>query len=200
MPYDFRMLQSQLLPCDGCGQLADSQHISRRLQRLEWATRFRPIHIQSLLVAGIPPFRDDEFLYSAPREFKGEARRILDAVQITTEGKESETVLAEFQKRGLMLIHVLHCALPELPGWEARRILQNQLAATVTRIRRSLKPKRVLLISPEIVPLVGSLRHADLGCPVFPTAPGAFLSNLAPNEAEVEAFRAALQKANGQAA
>jgi len=38
-----------LLPCDGCGQPASAEHIARRLQRLEWATRFRPIHIQAPL-------------------------------------------------------------------------------------------------------------------------------------------------------
>jgi len=44
-----------LLPCDGCGQPASAEHIARRLQRLEWATRFRPIHIQALLLAAFRP-------------------------------------------------------------------------------------------------------------------------------------------------
>ena len=99
------------LRCDGCGQFATAEHISRRLQRLEWATRFRPIHIQTLLLGGIPSQRDDEFLYSPQPSIVGEAQTILQAVQISTEGKSKETLLTEFQKQGLMLTHVLECPL-----------------------------------------------------------------------------------------
>ena len=191
----------QLLPCDGCGQLADSRHISHRLQRLEWATRFRPIHIQSLLLSGISPLNNDEFLYNSGASFRGEAKKILDAVGIWQEGRDSETVLTEFQKRGLLLAHVLECPLSsELAPFEARPLLENQLAATVVRIRRSLKPKRVLLISGELMPLAGKLLHTDLGCPVFPTTGRAFLSSETPGEAEIEAFRAALVNARVQTA
>src|SRR5207249_10650226 len=41
------------LPCDGCGQAASAEHIARRLRRLEWATRFRPVHIHTLLRGGV---------------------------------------------------------------------------------------------------------------------------------------------------
>jgi hypothetical protein len=37
----------------------------------------------------------------------------------------------------------------------------------MTRIRRSLKPKRVLLISESLAPLSGGLSTAELGCPVI---------------------------------
>jgi len=186
-------LAPQLLPCDGCGQLADSQHISSRLQRLEWATRFRPIHIQALLLSGITPRHNDEFLYNPGGRFEGEARDLLNALQITTEGKSPESVLAEFQKLGLMLVHVLECPLSgdTLP-FEARPLLENQLSATVIRIRRSLKPKRVLLLSTEIQQVADKLRQTDLGCPVYPAAGGVFLPNATPSEGELQALRAAL--------
>lgn len=190
----------QLLPCDGCGQPADSGHISRRLQRLEWATRFRPIHIQSLLVSGISPRSDDEFLYNPQAMFRGEARNILTAASILSDRRAPEAVLAEFQKNGLMLIHVLECPLSsDSSPFEARPILENQLAATITRIRRSLKPKRVLLLSSDLSPLAGKLLQSDLGCTAFPSK-GAFLASESPSGAELAEFRAALVSSYVQSA
>ena len=49
--------------CDGCGQPASSEHTARRLQRLEWATRYRPIHLHTLLLGAISPADDANFLY-----------------------------------------------------------------------------------------------------------------------------------------
>jgi len=191
---------SQLLPCDGCGQLADPQHIALRLQRLEWATRYRPIHIQALLLSGIAPRPNDEFLYSPEGAFEGEARRIWDAVGISTQSRNRESVLTEFQKLGLMLIHVLECPLStEHTGFEVQPLLENQLAATVTRVRRSLKPKRVLLVSPALLPVSEQLRQTDLGCPVHPAA-GVWLADSALADAEFQAFRGATGISHAQTA
>lgn len=186
---------SHLMPlrCDGCGQLATAEHISRRLQRLEWATRFRPIHIQTLLLGGIPSQRDDEFLYSPEPSIAGEAQTILHAVKISTEGKSKETVLAEFQKLGLMLTHVLECPLEtHVCASESYILIQNHLPTAVTRIRRSLKPKRVLLLSAHLQRLADQLHQMNLDCPVFPSPTGAFLSSANAGETELEAFREAL--------
>src|SRR5215467_8497277 len=68
------------LCCDGCGQMGSPEHIARRLRRLEWATRYRPVHIQTLLLAGIAPGEDAEFLYAPGGEFHGEAELLLRAV------------------------------------------------------------------------------------------------------------------------
>jgi hypothetical protein len=191
----------QLLPCDGCGQLADSQHIAMRLQRLEWATRFRPVHIHALLLSGIAPAQNAEFLYSLDGEFRGGARHLLNAVQISENGKSAESVLTEFQKRGLMLVHVLDCPLAsDLSPFEVRPLLENHLAAAVTRIRRSLKPKRVLLLSSSLQPLADKLRQTDLGCPVIPSSGSVFLSSSASSEVELQAFRAALGVSYAQTA
>jgi hypothetical protein len=182
-----------LLPCDGCGQPADSAHLSRRLQRLEWATRFRPVHIQALLLGGIAPQQDEDFLYTPAGPVQGEAHVILQAVRISTEGKSREAFLAEFQKLGLMLTHVLDCPLPSnVPLAQSHALVEKQLPATFVRIRRSLKPKRVLLLSIPLPQLADKLREADLGCPVLPSASGTFLPSLAPSESEYQLFRAAL--------
>src|SRR5271170_1398857 len=58
--------------CDGCGAPADEAHLRQRIERLEMATRFRPIHIQTLLLADSPPSRVEDYFYRPIRE--GEAR------------------------------------------------------------------------------------------------------------------------------
>jgi len=182
-----------LLPCDGCGQLADSAHISRRLERLAWSTRFRPLHIQSLLLAGITPKLDSDFLYSPNATFHGEAAIILKAVQLSTEGKSPETVLAEFQKLGLMLTHVLECPLDgTVSEAQAHALLENQRPFAMARIRRSLNPKRLLLISSALQGHAAKIHHANLGCPVFPNPPGVLLPSPDPTESDLASFRSAL--------
>jgi hypothetical protein len=159
------MTESLLLPCDGCGQLADSVHISRRLQRLEWATRFRPLHIQALLIAGVAPEPDSEYFYAPEGSFAGEPDTILRWAGIVRAGKSVETVLTEFQKAGLMLVHVLECPVALGASHEnTARLIEKALPSMVTRIRRSLKPKRVVILS--AAPWADQLRSADLNCPV----------------------------------
>jgi hypothetical protein len=182
-----------ILPCDGCGQPADLPHLTRRLQRLEWATRFRPVHVQALLLGAVAPLHDEEFLYTPFGPLAGEAHVILKALQISAEGKSREVVLAEFQKLGLLLTHVLECPLgDDLPKAQSHALIERHLPALVARIRRSLKPKRVLLLSASLQFLADKLHHTDLGCPVLPTAAGTFLPSPAPPESEFALFRAAL--------
>lgn len=124
---------------------------------------------------------------------------ILKAVQISTEGKSSDSVLAEFQKRGLMLTHMLECPLEEsIPDSQTKELLEKQLPATIARIRRSLKPKRILLISPDLQPLVDKLHHANLDCPVLPSPAGVFFPTASPAESDFHAFRMALAGSNAQ--
>ena len=182
-----------LLPCDGCGQPADPAHLARHLQRLECATRFRPVHIQALLLGGVAPRDDHDFLYHPEGPLQGEAHMILQGVQISADGKSREAVLAEFQKLGLMLTHVLDCPLDEsVSPTQSHALIERQLPAVIARIRRSLKPKRVLLLSAPLQLLADKLHQADLGCPVLPAAAGTFLPSLTPSESEFRLFRAAL--------
>jgi hypothetical protein len=183
-----------LLPCDGCGQLASADHIARRLQRLEWATRFRPIHIQALLVAASAPETDSDFLYSADASFTGLAGDLLSALSISTAAKSKEEALAEFQKRGLFLIYLLEC--PVAPGTgptETVDLLDRHLPQAIARIRRSLKPKRVLVLFKELQSFLPQLSETDLGCPVFYTPLTCSESGKTMEDTELEAFRAALQ-------
>jgi hypothetical protein len=188
------------LPCDGCGQLADSLHFSRRLRRLEWATRFRPIHVHALLLGGIAPQIDDEFLYNPRSSFQGEARTLLDAVPISSLGRSPEEVLADFQKLSLMLAHVLECPLdPNTSASDAHTLIEKQLPAAIARVRRSFKPKRVLLFSAALTLFAPRLTETVLGCSVFPGPFGVFFSSPQPSNEDLSAFRFALGLSNASA-
>lgn len=181
-----------MLPCDGCGQLASTDHISRRLQRLEWSTRFRPIHMQALLLGAAAPESDEQFLYSPESAF-GSAAKIFSALAIPTEGKSHEEVLSELQKRGLYLTYALECTVePNSDASLTRELLERHLTHTVARIRRSLKPKRVLLLSPELQPFLTQLSESTLGGPVFYTPLATLFPAESSNLSAIAAFRAAL--------
>ncbi len=165
------MTSSNALVCDGCGQAATAEHIARRLQRLEWTTRYRPVHINTLLLGAFSPLRDEEFLYASGgedgAEFRGQAAQILAAVGISTSGKGREAVHAEFQRAGLFLTHVLECPLKgDLAKGKSAELLAKRLQIVATRIRRSLKPKRVMAVTEELAPVVQHIVALDLGCPV----------------------------------
>jgi len=193
------MTVSRLLPCDGCGQLASAEHIARRLQRLEWATRFRPIHIQALLLAASAPEADSEFLYSPQAPFTGLAGDLLSALSISTAGKSNDEVLADFQKRGLFLVYLLECPFaPGIEATEAVDVLDRHLPQAVARVRRSLKPKRVLVLSQDLQRFLPQLSETDLGCPVVYAPLAASSSAVPPTDDEIAAFRAALPVQVGQ--
>ena len=154
--------------CDGCGQAAPAEHIARRLRRLEWTTRYRPVHIHTLLLGAFSPQEERDFLYAPGGEFRGEAALLLDAVGISTAGRAAEAVHAEFQRGGFFLTHVMECPLDgdAGAGAETAALLTRRLQPVATRIRRSLKPKRVVLISRALEPILDKIVALELGCPV----------------------------------
>jgi hypothetical protein len=162
------MTNSIDLPCDGCGQAASTEHIARRLQRLEWTTRYRPVHIHTLLLGAFSPKQERDFLYAPGGEFQGEAAHVLDALGISAAGKAAEAVHAEFQRSGFFLTHVLECPPDSDAGQVAAAgaLLTKRLQPVATRIRRSLKPKRVVLISQALGPILEEILALELGCPI----------------------------------
>jgi hypothetical protein len=178
--------------CDGCGQSASPEHIAGRLQRLEWTTRYRPIHISALLLGGVSPLAEEDFLYAG--KFKGEAGRLLEAVGISAAGKSAETVLSEFQRGGFFLTHLLECPLDtsEADHHARETLLEKRIPHIATRIRRSLKPKRVVLISELLEPLTARLLSADLGCPVVLDGNKPFALDSADSSGALQHLRQAL--------
>jgi hypothetical protein len=51
------------LRCDGCQLPATDEHITRRLLRLQMASRFRPLRIELLFLAEAPPPRIEDYFY-----------------------------------------------------------------------------------------------------------------------------------------
>lgn len=161
------MATSNPVPCDGCGQLATSEHITKRLARLEWTTRYRPVHIAAVLLGAAAPVSDSDFLYTPACIFAGEAGRVLDAAGISRNGKSAEAVLIEFQRRGLLLTYVLECPIESTATPEVEELLKKRFPATLVRIRRSLRPKRLAPISRLLEPLLrGPGGPIDVGCPI----------------------------------
>jgi hypothetical protein len=188
------MCTTSFLLCDGCGQPASPDHFACRLQRLEWSTRYRPVHIQTLLLSAFPPAQDSSFLYSEAVPPDGEAAQLLDALQIPWEGKPTASFLGEFQKRGLFLMHLLECSVEQasLTGEGLRSPLEEHLPLAAARIRRSLRPKRVVLISPELQAVAGKLTESSLGCPVLLHLDKPFEIMKKDGASEIAAFRLAL--------
>jgi hypothetical protein len=163
-----QMTNTSPLRCDGCGQSASAKHIARRLDRLEWATRYRPVHIGTLFLGAIAAESDAEFLYAENGQFAGQAGILLEASGLSSVGKSAEATLAEFQRGGFFLAHVLECPLERGTNdiAAARELLDQRLPAALARIRRSWKPKKLVPISQLLEPLIGSLAHVDLGCSI----------------------------------
>src|SRR5271154_3099329 len=162
------MTTTQELSCEACGQLASPEHIARRLRRLEWTTRYRPLHIQVLLLSAVAPIDDADFLYTPEGQFHGEAGALLDSLELSREGKSADAILTELQKRGLLFIHVLECPLePTQKDYSVQELLERRVPGTLARIRRSLKPKRILLLSPELASVQNRFTEAELAIPVF---------------------------------
>jgi hypothetical protein len=160
------MTSSIELPCDGCGQIASAGHIARRLQRLEWATRYRPVHIHTLFLGSASPQKQEEFLYSPNGEFQGEAATLFQAAGVSTAGKTAEAVRAEFQRAGFFLTHVLECPIENESGPVLPSLMEQRLPAVAVRIRRSLKAKRVVLISRGLETVLEKFVALPLGCPL----------------------------------
>jgi hypothetical protein len=151
------------------------------------------VHIQALLLGGIAPEADAAFLYFPEGNYEGEAANLLDALLISREGKSADAVLTELQKRGLFLTHVLECPLePGVSTADAQQLLEKQLPAVIARIRRSLKPRRVVLFSKELAALAGKFTEEDLGSPVFTGSYRPFALDGSRSENEMEDFRRTL--------
>lgn len=181
------------LICDGCGQPASAEHFARRLQRLEWSTRYRPVHMQALLISGVSPMANEEFLYSPEGKYQGEAGQLLDALGIAHHGRLRDAVLTDFQKRGLFLTHALECPMEFGPGdkVELATFLEVRFNDICAKIGRSLKPKRVVILSPAMRSIAHRFATVNLGCPIELDAGRPF--DLADPKAEAATrFRAAL--------
>lgn len=156
--------------CDGCGGgQVDEAHIRERIERLELATRFRPIHIQVLLVDAAPAKHRADFFYDSSsdrtkRSAEGQAyfdelAKLAGAAQES--GAPTEAVLAEFQRRGFFLTSAVECAI-ENQG-ELLDAARRSAPTVVRRVQISYKPRYVVLISEPTRDLIQPFKEAGLG-------------------------------------
>jgi hypothetical protein len=112
------------------------------------------VHIGTLFLGASSPAADAEFLYAESFPFAGEAARLLYATGVRGDGKSAEATLVEFQRRGFLLAHMLECPLETVVG-DPTSLLREHFDVVAARIRRSLKPKKIVLISGLLEPLLG---------------------------------------------
>ncbi len=110
--------------CDGCGQPADANHTRERIERLQMATRFRPVHIHTLLIDACPPQQLGDFFYNLGGERTAQGREYFDELAKCAAGAattDTEAVLAEFQRRGLFLAYAADCPIADSCRARGRR-------------------------------------------------------------------------------
>jgi hypothetical protein len=183
------MMQAQMI-CDGCGQVASAEHVARRLRRLEWATRYRPLHVQTLLLGAVMPLADAEFVYADAAEFAGEAERVLRLAGIAAAGKSAGVIQHELQRAGIFVAHVLECPVEAADGAAVAELLHRRLGNTLLRIRRSIKPRRMAAMGAEMDLVVEKLTEQELGCATILDGGRAF--KLDEGSEAMERLRAAL--------
>jgi len=147
--------------CDGCGVQVEDAHIRRRIERLELATRFRPIHIQVLVLDVAPPLRVEDYFYrpASDRSTRSVVSRMYFDELAKCAGHavgtvaDEESALLEFQRHGFFLAWAVEC-----PVEEAGEGALNRLGPTVVkRIQASYKPKFIAPVGEamkELIPLL----------------------------------------------
>jgi len=122
------------------------EHVRERISRLEMATRFRPLHMQTLLLADAPPAALADFFYFAEGTRAETGREnlffhsVLRAAGIETAGKKAAACLAEFQRHAFYLAYVREC--PGAGGADSAALAQT----LQMRIRFSFKPKHMVAL------------------------------------------------------
>jgi hypothetical protein len=122
--------------CDGCGMEVGAEHIRARIERLELATRFRPVHIHTLLLGDAPPERAEDYFYASEKEG------------------------AELQRTGIFLVYAVECPLE---GGDALAAVRKAADNVVKRLKFSYKPKSIVLFTAATSELIGPLSDAGFG-------------------------------------
>jgi hypothetical protein len=164
--------------CDGCGVPASAEHLATRLERLELATRFRPIHIQVLFVTLQPMLRQEDDFYRPPvsRDFFDSFLAALDIPagkansHPEADRAESDTArLLEFQRRGYYLTYLSECPAPPPHPADANGVRDSAVESIsrlgptlVKRIRFNYKPKYVALLGTSLSLLLEVFAEAGL--------------------------------------
>jgi hypothetical protein len=153
------------LACDGCGAPADEKHLRERIERLEFATRFRPIHISVLFLTLSPPLTMEDYFYRPGSERSATSRAwfqgIMAAASVPGELRGDESAaLAEFQRRNFFHAFITECPIDgRLPSRE-HDLVRTYGATLLKRLQFSLKPARIALLGEEAALFIPTLADA----------------------------------------
>jgi hypothetical protein len=156
-------------------------------------TRYRPVHVGTVLLGAYSPDEASDFLYAETAEITGEAKDVLAACGIDAGGKTKQAILSEFQRGGFLLGYVLECPLEPESRNEAAltALLKARTPTFLARLRRSFQPKRVASISSKLDPLFAGLTEKDLGCTLVSSGGKSFAFDGAEPGQEIERLRQA---------
>jgi hypothetical protein len=155
--------------CDGCGAPADEAHIRQRIERLEMATRFRPIHIQTLLLADAPTSRIEDYFYrplsegeSRSADAKGFFVEMMKSAGIAHDvATNEEAALAEFRRRGFYLAYAVEC--PVSTPQELSKRIAAASSTLLKRIEFSYRPKHVVPMGAAVKAIAPVLQKSVIG-------------------------------------
>ncbi len=159
---------AQPIRCDGCSREATANHLRDRFARLEWASRFRPIHISVLFLTVAPPPKLEDYFYF-PKGLPSDpaaralAEDLLLACGIVLGGEDWEPALGEFQRRGFYLAEAIECPLPGNGEEDADALLVRLAPTLLLRVRHSYRPKTVFLLSEKLGKVTAALASAGEG-------------------------------------
>jgi hypothetical protein len=160
---------SKTILCDGCGEPASPEHLRQRVERLEFATRFRPIHIDCLVLYPSPPQRIEDYFYrpSASAGVRSsESRSFFEALMAAIgvsakDDREEAALLVEFQRAGWFLAECCECPMDrkrsETVDWA-----KEYGPSLIRRTKFSYMPKHIVFLSIELAPLASLFAREGL--------------------------------------
>lgn len=163
--------------CDGCAQQATPEHLRRRIARLEWASRFRPVRIGTLFLAPTPAEEMEDYFYfpdGKPRDPAAAALQedLLASCGIApSDAANRKASLEGFQQGGFFLADCVECPTGFSGGEEFDALISRLLPTLLRRIRFSYQPKTIVLISEQLNTLMEAI--GSPGTDREPFLPGA---------------------------
>ena|SRR5579871_4862445 len=155
--------------CDSCGREVDDEHIRARIARLEWTTRYRPVHVQFLLIDSTPPVRIEDFFYNPAKDrtVRSVAARayfdeLMKSAGISASGAkdlDEDAAITEFQKRGCFLVYACECPLDPT---DATTACERSAPVLLQRVRGSYKPKRIVFLSRPAASAIPAFLNSEL--------------------------------------